>query len=193
MIFKNKYIILLLLLATIVILSLNLRNQNSQKIIKNDFELLNEKYYQQKNLIDQQILFKRFILTEGLNSYNPALKDYNMDTLRLNELIKSKALVYRFTIGSCSSCVEKKIEYYFDHRDLIKHQFIVLCTNEQIFSKLSRTYKYNDLNFFLIENDTLNDTSFNDLFSSLYFIIGKNGNIITTIFPDNIEEFYDIL
>jgi hypothetical protein len=116
-----------------------------------------------------------------------------MDTTRLTELIKSKALIYRFSISSCSSCVEKNIDYYLEHKDSFEHQFIILCTDEQIFSKLGRTYKYKNVNFYLVEEDGLNSTQFNDLFSSLYFIIDESGKILTTLLPDNIEMFLDIL
>jgi len=50
MIFKNNYIPLLILLIAVVILSLNLFSQISQKSVKNDFDLLNEKYWQQIQL-----------------------------------------------------------------------------------------------------------------------------------------------
>lgn len=193
MTFKKKYYVLFILLISILFLVLNLKIQFSQNSSTNDFELLNDKYLKQKEINEQLINLKRFILTEGFYFYNPSLIDYNMNSLKLTELINSKALIYRFSISSCSVCVEEKIDYYLEHKHSIAHQFIVLCTDEHLFSKLTRTYLNKDVSFYLVEDDTLSSTQFNFLFPSLFLIVDKSGKILNNFLPDSIEIFLDVL
>ncbi|GEM_PF-4544031 len=189
---RTNILLIFALFVSLFSLIFNLHVHYNKLILGKSINEINNRYFEQKKLNQQQVLFQKFVFNEKFYSYNPLIKDVDNNIGELSEVIDSCSIVYRITSFSCSSCVDSQIDNILKSSKISSFQFIVLCTSEQVFLKLSRFYRYSGIKFFLIIEDSKKMSRFNDLFSSLYLLVDKNGFVHGSISDYNIQSFLAI-
>ncbi|MDD2381466.1 MAG: hypothetical protein WCY58_12015 [Mariniphaga sp.] len=124
---------------------------------------------------------------EGL--FSQKLVNLNEDTLYLNEIVKEKSLIFRYSILSCNSCVDSVFYYIRENEEILGDLKILVFTYFNDLRHFIVTARLNRISYdiFLIPDNKLDMPQDNPLIP-FFFLVDENCNISNFYYINNVDK-----